>query len=49
MFKSYVSSLSHLEKLFLFLDLFHAAVTELLKEKMRYRKLMSTLFMFFFN
>lgn len=40
MFKSYASSLSHLEKFFLFLDLFHAAVTELLKEKMHYRKLM---------
>lgn len=47
MFKSYVSSLSHLEKFFLFLDLFHAAVMELLKEKMHYRKLMDTLFMIF--
>jgi hypothetical protein len=48
-FKSYVSSLSHLESFFLFLDLFHAAVMELLKEKMPYRKLTTNLLMFFSN
>jgi hypothetical protein len=32
-FSNYVSRLFHLENFFLFLDLFHAAVMELLKEK----------------
>jgi hypothetical protein len=32
-FSNYVSNLSRLERFFLFLDLFHAAVMELLKEK----------------
>lgn len=43
-FSNNVSSLSHLGNFFLFLDLFHAAVMELLKEKMCYTMLASTLF-----